>query len=308
MKRDSMSTAHSKSPRKRPKPWWKTHEEVSFLFEKLFRPLEKEILHNTWRRDIVGVLRQLDVGVIDADSGQNRVKAFVEVQKRKTKVNLKDFGNWVYKRNTLQADELIVVSEEGFTKPVLTHAKKENVRLGMLHETESVFIADINSTLLGTTRVWDKWWFASIFVQYEGADEIAAVDFQKIPTMEENIFGEASPIGLIERLVERHRNIPPGNMNIYIITCDDKLSYSGRPIKRVIITAEKQRRIWEPRTQFFAYDEVYPNRLQRGIAVISEFKWDDARVGRLTLVISPDTSHISGRGAHIAGQFELSGG
>jgi hypothetical protein len=72
-----------------------------------------------------------------------------------------------------------------------------------------------------------------------------------------------------------------------------------------MITAEKHRRIWDPKSHFFAYDEVFPNRLQRGIAIISNFKVDEAREGRLTLVISPDPGNVIGREAHLAGQFEF---
>ena len=160
------TTTDGKSKRKSKKPWWKIQEEVSFLFKKLFRPLEREILHGTRQRDIVGVLRQLDVGVIDSGIVHNRVKSLVEVQKRQSKVGIEDFGSWIYKRNTLQADELIIISQEGFTRSVIAHAKRENVKLGMLRQVETGFIQQIDSTVLGATRVWDKWWFASIFVQY----------------------------------------------------------------------------------------------------------------------------------------------
>ena len=58
-------------------PWWKTHEQISYLFEKLVKPLEARILHDTRQRDVVGILRQLDVGVIDEVDGQTVVKSFV---------------------------------------------------------------------------------------------------------------------------------------------------------------------------------------------------------------------------------------
>ena len=134
------------------------------MFEKLFRPFEAEILHDTRHRDVVGKLRQLDVGVIDAASGEKKVKAFVEVQKRKSSVGITDFGNWIYKRDTLKARELVVVSENGFTRSVVDHVKKlhpDTVRLGTLHEVETGFIERVNSTLIGITRIIDQWWFAS---------------------------------------------------------------------------------------------------------------------------------------------------
>ena len=139
--------------------WWRVHEEVVAVFESLFQPMEAKVLHDTRQRDIVGQLRQLDVGVIDEGSGEQRVHALVEVQKRKAKVGLDDLGNWIYKRNTLQAKELVAVSEKGFSRPVLEHARKlhsDNLRLGILHETEAGFIERINSTCLGLVRVFDS--------------------------------------------------------------------------------------------------------------------------------------------------------
>lgn len=299
-----MSTTDRKFARKRKKPWWKIQEEVSFLFEKLFRPLEREILHDTRQRDIVGVLRQLDVGVINSGSVQSPVKALVEVQKRKSKVGIEEFGSWIYKRSTLRADELIIVSREGFTRAVVAHAKRENVRLGMLREVDTGYIKDIDSTFLGTTRVWNKWWFASIFVQYEDSDEIDVIEPQ--PDYETKIFGPASPMDLIRMVEKNQGNRPSGQMLTFRVKGNGKLSYRERPLKVVMITAEKQRRIWNPKAHFFAYDEVYPNRAARGIAMVSEFRWDDARSGTLILVISPDIDHVTGeRDARIAGQFEF---
>jgi hypothetical protein len=247
-----------KSGRKRTKPWWKIQEEVSFLFETLFRPLENKILHDTRQRDIVGVLRQLDVGVIDSGVVQNRVKTLVEVQKRKRKVGIENFGSWVYKRNTLQAEELIIVSQEGFTSPVLTHAKKEGVRLGMLREVETGLIPQLNTTFLGPTRMWDKWWYASIFVQYADADEIVALNLQQALNNDDKIFGSASVLDLILMVQKEKGDLRSGELMTFIITCEGGLSYGGRPIKRVMITVEKQRRIWNPKTTFLPMTKYIP--------------------------------------------------
>ena len=81
------------------------------------------------------------------------------------------------------------------------------------------------------------------------------------------------------------------------------LSYEARPLKRVLFTSEKQRRLWEPVTHFYAYDEVYPTRGQRGIAIVSTFRVDQSKTGELTLVISPDPEKTTGNYARIAGQF-----
>jgi len=289
------------------KPWWKIQEEVAFIFEKLFRPIEAEVLHNTRQRDVVGALRQLDVGVLDVISGEKGVLALVEVQKRKARVGLEDLGSWIYKRETLKAKELVIVSEMGFSKPTLDHVQKlhrDSVRLGRLHEVETGFIERINATCLGLNRILDLWWLASIFVQYADADEIGRVETNGLD-VEAPIFGAESAMGLIRLSEARGGDIAPGQMHALMVDVGDGLTYDGRPLKRVLLTAEKQRRMWEPKTLFFAYEEIHPNKSQRGIAIISTFRLDVLRSGRMTLVISPDDDNAAGGNVRLAGQFEF---
>ena len=222
------------SGRRRSKEWWWIHEQIAAVFETLFQPLELKVLHDTRQRDVVGELRQLDVGVIDTSAGEQRVHALVEVQKRKAKVGLNDLGGWIYKRNTLQAQELVAVSEKGFSAPVLQHVKKlhpDNVRLGTLHETETGFIERINSTCLGMARIYDLFWFASIFVQFADADEIKNIQLQGLDT-ESNVFGSASPMDLIREMEAQHGSIPAGTMHACTVNVSEEtpLSYEGRPL------------------------------------------------------------------------------
>jgi hypothetical protein len=172
-----------------------------------------------------------------------------------------------------------------------------------LHEVTTGLIEEFNSNCLGITRILDLWGFASIFVQYADADEIVAIPLPQ--NTEESIIGGQSPMSLIRHIERERGDVPAGQMIPFLISSDTGLLYCGRPIKRIMMTAEKQRRIWEPKTRFFAYDEVHPNRAQRGIAIISDFSMDPARKGRLTLVISPDPENVSGRFARLAGQFEF---
>jgi hypothetical protein len=297
------------------KPWWKCQEEIAFLFEKLFRPIEAQVLHDTRRRDAVGVMRQLDVGVIDERLGERRVVALVEVQKRKSRVGIEEFGGWIYKRDSLNANELVVVSEQGFTRPTLAHVRKlhsDRVRLGKLHEVETGVIERINSTCLGVTRILDIWWFASAFVQFADANEVRGVNIHKLDT-ESPIF-EATPnrggsatslMGLIRQGESSRGEVTSGDMLPFIVDVDSTLSFAGRPLKRILITAEKQRRIWEPNTRFYAYEEQHPNSTQRGIAIVSTFRVDYSRTGTLTLVITPDEAGTAGS-ARVAGQFQFS--
>jgi hypothetical protein len=122
--------------------------------------------------------------VIDSTADEHRVVALVEVQRRKSKVGLEDFGNWIYKRDTIKAKELVAVSESGFAKSVIDHTRKlhpDSVRLGTLHEVTTGLIGEFNSNCLGITRILDLWWFASIFVQYADPDEIVAIPRWALP-------------------------------------------------------------------------------------------------------------------------------
>jgi hypothetical protein len=304
------AVAKKAKTRQRRSEWWRNHEQVAAVFETLYQPLEARVMHDVRERDVVGVSRQLDVGVIDDSTGERRVRALVEVQKRKSKVGMGDFGSWVYKRDTLKAAELVVVSEKGFAASVLKHIKAphhDTVRLGTLHETEAGLVERFNSTILGIVRVNDAFWFASILVQFADADEIKPVKLQGLDT-EAKIFGPTSPMGII-RYFEAHVGVQrTGSMETLVCdTTQAGFSYEGRPLKRIIIVSEKHRRIWEPVTRFYTYDEVHPNPDQRGIAIISTFRVDEARTGKLTLVISPDPEKVTGNYARIAGQFEFVG-
>jgi hypothetical protein len=298
--------------RQRRVPWWKTHEKVSYLFEKLLKPLETQILHDTRHRDVVGTFRQLDVGIIDDVAGEKRVKSFVEVQKRRTKVTIQNLGDWDYKRRTLGASEVTFISEAGFTASVIDHVKtlhSDTIKLGLLHPIEIGVIERFNSACLGIVRVFDLWWFAAIMVQYADKDEIAGVPLDMAPDQEAKIFGSASPMDLIRaaeaQLTPPSNGFPPGFSNIIIECAESKLIYNNRNLRRVIIVVEKQRRIWEPKTRFFAYSGIYPVRGQQGIAIISEFKLDLNRNGSLILVVLPDPENVSGNYAKMAGQFEF---
>jgi hypothetical protein len=265
------------------------------------------VLHDVRHRDVAGAMRQLDVGVIDDGSGERRVHALVEVQRRRSKVDVKDLGNWIYKRDTLGAKELVAVSERGFTASVLKHARKihkDTVRLGVLHEVQTGLIERFNSTCLGITRVFDLSWFAAIFVQFADADQIVPINVQGL-NVEEKIFETASPMDIV-RFHEGQTGAPAPGIMYSLIGEIGGLSYNGRSLKRVILVYEKQRRIWDPATTFYTYDEVHPTQGQKGIAIVSTFRVDESRTGKLTLVVSPDAEALSGNQVRIAGQFEFS--
>jgi hypothetical protein len=138
--------------------WWKDHEVIAYLFETLVKQVEETIIHDTRARDIVGILRQLDVGVIDNVNGHRRVISFVEVQKRRKKVTIQNLGDWDYKRRTLGASEMTIVSEADFARSVIKHVKtfhQYTIQLGLLHATETGLIERFNVTFLGIERTMD---------------------------------------------------------------------------------------------------------------------------------------------------------
>ena len=277
------------------------------------KPFEETIIHDTRQRDIVGTLRQLDVGVIDNVNEHRRVKSFVEVQKRRKKVTIEDLGNWDYKRRTLRASEMTIISETGFSASVIDHVKElhpDTITLGLLHPTETGLIERFNATFLGIVHTLDLWSFASIIVQYADDSEIDIVPLATISSNEEKIFGSASPMDLVRWTEAKDPVPPPGKMRTlnFGINRNPLATYRDRELKRVIIVAEKNRRIWEPRTRFFAFSGIYPVKGQRGIAAISTFRVDEEKSGNLTLVFLPDPENMSGgavKFVKIAGQFEF---
>jgi hypothetical protein len=202
---------------------------------------------------------------------------------------------------------MTIISETGFNSTVIDHVKAlhaDTVRLGLIHPVEIGLIERFNSTCLGTVRVFDLWWFAAIVLQYADKDEIGIVPLETITDLETKIFDAASPMDLIRKLEAEQGDIPPGKIGTFVFQFTN-LSYAGRMLNRIIILAEKQRRIWEPKTRFFAYAGVYPIRGQQGIAFISDFRVDFNRSGRLVLVLLPDPENVSGNMVRIAGQFEF---
>jgi hypothetical protein len=296
----------------RRRPWWKTNEEIVYLFETLLKPFEETIIHDTRQRDIVGTLRQLDVGVIDNVNDHRPVKSFVEVQKRRKKVTIDDLGNWDYKRRTLGASEMTIISETGFSASVIDHVKDlhaDTITLGLLYPTETGLIERFNATFLGIVHTLDLWSFASIIVQYADDSEIDVVPLPTLSSNEEKIFGSASPMDLVRWSEAQSDHVPSsGSMRTLNFKVPPRARYRDREIKRVIIVAEKLRRIWEPRTLFFAFSGVYPVKGQRGIAAISTFRVDEERSGTLTVVFLPDPENMSGgavKSVKVAGQFEF---
>jgi hypothetical protein len=213
---------------------------------------------------------------------------------------------------------MTIVSEAGFTNSVIEHVKTlhhDTIQLGLLHPTETGLIEQFNVTFLGIERTMDVWSILSIIVQYADDGEIDAVAAN---SNEEKIFGQVSPEKMIAqaspmdlvRYAEAQNGHPSATGLVRTLNFDcsrsvHEYTYRNRRLRRIIITGETHRRIWEPKTRLFSYSGVYPVKGQRGIAAISTFAVDTDRTGTLTVVFLPDPENISGKGIKVAGQFEF---
>jgi hypothetical protein len=206
---------------------------------------------------------------------------------------------------------MTIVSEAEFTASVIDHVKKlhpDTTTLGLLHPTETGLIERFNTTFLGIERVLDLWRFASIIVQYADDGELDIVPLETISSHEDKIFGPASPMDLVRWAEAQDGHLSAaGIMRTLSFSCSQSQqgTYRNRVLRKIIIVAEKQRRIWKPKTRFFAYSGVYPVKGQRGIAAISTFRVDNDKSGTLTVVFLPDPENKSGGMVKVAGQFEF---
>ncbi len=258
------------------KEWWKDQEQLGFLFERAFRPFQ-EIHRNTKQRDIVGVLRQLDVGIIEA--GQKAVSAFVEIQKRVCKVGMKDFGGWIYKMQTLEAKELVALSEAGFTRPVFKHVKQlhaNSVRLARIYQIPDGKIETPLTQFMGILgQIENKWGFAAVFYQTD-KDEISAMPLGNV---EEKVFDQPKGgprVSLMDIIRAHAKDVAWQNSQFHAMTInlDRGLSWQGNTLKRLMICVEYRRKVTSVANRFFAYDEEYPVKHRRGLCVVAELELD----------------------------------
>jgi hypothetical protein len=147
---------------------------------------------------------------------------------------------------------MTIISEAGFTASVIEHVKtlhSATATLGLLHPTETGLIERFNATFLGIVGALDLWWFASIIVQYADDGQIDVVPLETIGSYEEKIFGRASPMDLVcwAEAQDGHPSAT-GIMRTLNFDCSQSLqgTYRNRVLRRIIIVAEKPRRIWEP--------------------------------------------------------------
>lgn len=258
------------------KEWWKDQEQLGLVFERAFRPLQ-QVHRNTKQRDIVGVLRQLDVGIIE--KGQKAVSAFVEIQKRAGKVGMKDFGNWIYKMQTLAAKELVALSEAGFTQPVFKHVRQlhaNSVKLARIYQLADGKIEKPNTEFMGFLgAIENKWGFAAVFYQTD-KDEISAMPLGNV---EEKVLDqpEGGPrVSLMDIIRHHEKDVAWQNSQFHTLTInlERRLSWQGNTLKRLMICVEYRRKVANATNRFFAYDEEYPMKNRRGLCVVSDFKLD----------------------------------
>lgn len=302
MKAGARSTAElSSAPRgSKGNDWWKDQEQLGFLFERALRPLQ-EVHRDKKQLDIAGVLRQLDVGIIE--KGGTAVSSFVEIQKRAGKVGMKDFGGWVYKMQTLRAKELVALSEAGFTQPVFKHVKQlhpNSVRLGRIYEIADGQIEKPRAQFMGLGGVLEnRWGFAAVFYQTE-EDEVSSMT---IGDLDEKIF---DPIGGTVRLslmdvirhLDQRKEVDWQSSQFHALTVhlQPAWSWEGRTLKRLMLCVECQRRITNATNRFFAYDEEYPAKNRRGLCVIASFQLEGKpATAELVAIPTEDDVRLSGQ-------------
>jgi hypothetical protein len=280
------------------KEWWKDQEQVGFVFERALRPLQ-EVRRDTKQRDIVGVLRQLDIGIIE--KGQKAVSAFVEIQKRAAKVGMKDFGDWIYKMQTLAAKELVALSEAGFTQSVFKHVRQlhpNSVKLARIYQIAGGKIEKPKTEFMGFLgAIENKWGFIAVFYQTD-KDEISAMPLGNV---EEKILDqtEARPRVLLMDIIRHHEKDvawQDSQFHTLTINVDRKLSWQGSTLRRLMICVEYRRQVTNATNRFFAYDEEYPMKGRRGLCVVSDFKLADKPVtAEVVAIPTEDDVQLSGQ-------------
>ncbi|MDX1963362.1 MAG: hypothetical protein SFX18_09430 [Pirellulales bacterium] len=274
--------------------WWKDQEQLGFVFERAFHPFEN-VHRNTKQRDAVGVLRQLDVGIIE--KGKRSVRAFVEIQKRAVKVGIEDFGNWIYKMQTLKAKELIALSEAGFTQPVFKHVKElhpRSVRLARIYQVEDGRIENPLTEFMGVLgAVENKWGFAAVFYQTD-KNEVSSMSISP----EDKVFDHPSGPSLSLMDFIRHFKVDWENSQFHALTCDleEGFSWRGNVLRRLMLCVEYRRKISKAKNIFYAYEEEYPVKHRRGICVVSDFMIGDNRaIMEIVAVPTQDDVLLSGQ-------------
>jgi hypothetical protein len=269
--------------------WWKEQEQLAFVSERALRPLQ-ELKANTRVRDIVNVLRQLDVAVLDQHSRQ--VTGLVEVQKRLTKVGMHDYGGFIHKRNTLGAKTVVILSEAGFTSPVLKHVRGlegQTVRLARMHEVDAGKISSA-TTLTGLTEFANHRWVLGMF--YQCVDNEAG--FLKVDVNDPVFMNDAGPRASVMDVLAVWERANPGSAavpGLHNICLDfgeaGPLRWNGKWLRRLMVCFELRRKVVERDVRFFAYDEVFPSAGRQGLIMRSLIHVEGSGVGTLDMVMMP---------------------
>jgi len=121
------------------KKGWKIKEKVVAIIEN-YLDKDSKVFHDENLPVIASPsnrTRQCDVVIVQGEEPRITT-SIVEVQKRKSKPNINDFGGWLKKKEEVGAQHLICVSEKGFPKSIKEEADRigPSVRLLTLKELE----------------------------------------------------------------------------------------------------------------------------------------------------------------------------
>jgi hypothetical protein len=282
--------------------WWKDYEQLAHLFERAFRPLQ-EVLHDIWMDDAAGEPRQLDVAIFVA--GEEGLHGFAEVQKRKSKVGLKDFGDWIYKMQTLGASELVALSEAGFARTVRKHVEELHagrVRLARIYEIPDGAIEELGTRFIGIHGLENLWRFPGVFYQTVD-DEISAIAGNPVDVHAKSFTHVASGARLSLMDVVLSAGIRPTALagDYYNATIDlgGELLWGDKRLKRLMACIEIKPRIQKTPNRFFAYAEEFPIPGRRGICCVAELMID-GKPATMRVVAVPTESDVL-----VSGQLSL---
>lgn len=287
-------------------PWWKKHEELVSLFESAMRPLDDVVKKSIFQKDVVDISRQLDVGIF-SNGNANNLKSFVEVQKRNKKVGIEDFGAWIYKKETLKVKEFAVVSEAGFTRAVVAHVRQlhpNGVVLGRLHAVPDGLLKVLESTVTGLSRIESQWMFAAVIVGYSDQGGMEVIVGDHVGNGDIPIFSDVTPMSLVNFLVQEN-GLQKDGLHAHRFTMPEGIYRAGRPVYDVVVVAELRTRIWDTVSEFYSYEEVFPNPSQRGLAHLSKSNLGNDKILEATLIMIPIIDELSGRECKILGQFKI---
>ena len=284
---------------------WRTHEEISGLFERAINPGSTiNVSTPRDRTDITGARRQLDVEILTG-AGARQTRSIVEVQKRKQKVGINDYEGWIEKKRKLNAALLIGVSEQGFTDEALKAAQHSNpydVKLGLLQIVDARDVhPHFKSQFDGLIEVNGLTTYLSDFSLHTTDGRVVEVGSR---LFDKPLFGSTTLQDLVNQALLGQWQ--PFEEKVLQITLPDQPtlkheSLADSPkIETVTVKAKYEVSIREPAVEYYLYKQIFPNEEIIGACAIVENIRANNIAGSLAMIMLPDP-----KGGNDLGYFEF---